>query len=204
MSNSKLQSKRTMKSLLEILGSNCSNILSVIAVIVSITAIVFTRKNIKTQKYIDTVTNQRVKWIDTLRSDFSDIIAHSEMINYCHYIEQRDIHVGYEHDPNHPEDEYDYKDFVKNINNEKKNLELKNFDIVAKIELSIMRLNETDDIHLIKLLDDLKIYFQSRDYEKIGNELTSKLRKEIKIILKNEWEKVKSETIKGGNLRNIT
>lgn len=185
--------------MLELIKRNFSNIVSAVAVCISFFSIVYARKNIKSQKYIDTITRQRILWIDTLRSDFSDILAHIEKIRYCHYIEEHDLKVGFEEGS---EDErYSYSEFIKLNNKEKNKLEVKNYNITTKIELSILRLNDKDDFELIKKLTGLKKIYQERDYNRVNDDLIVTLRGEIKKILKNEWEKVKSETIKGGIIK---
>ena len=35
----------------------------------------FTRKNLKTTKYIDTITSERIKWIQIVRNDFNELIS---------------------------------------------------------------------------------------------------------------------------------
>lgn len=172
-----------------------TNILSCVAIVVSFAAIIYARKNIKTQKYIETITKQRISWIDTLRNDFSDILAHSETISYCKYVEQIDDKVGFE---GNPDEERGYNEFIKSMISEKIRLESLNLNIVAKIELSILRLNENDDSKLIEQLEDLKEIYRKRNYSQINEKVIRDLRTEIKIILKSEWEKVKSETVKGG------
>ena len=195
--------------MVEFIMNHLSNFVSAFAVIVSafavgisFFAIVYTRKNLKTQKYIDTITKQRIIWIDILRNDFSDILAHIEKIRYCHYVEERDRKVGYDAEGGTIEDHIEYTDFVKFSREEKKKLETHNYEITTKIELSILRLNDKDDAELIKKLTELKKIYQERNYyNRVGDDLIVNLRNEIKKILKTEWETVKLETIEGGFIK---
>lgn len=178
--------------------SNFSNIVSALAVFISFYAIINTRKNIKSQKYIDTVTKQRILWIDTLRNDFSCILAHIEKIRYCKKVEEIDINVGFEPQEGSQNEQFEYDEFTKSNQDEKKKLEAQNYEISTKIELSILRLNDNDDELLIRKLTKLKKIYQERNYIEVDDNLIVDLRNEIKKILKTEWEKVKLETIRGG------
>jgi hypothetical protein len=175
-----------------------SNIVSILAVCISLLTIIYTRKNIKSQKYIDTVTKQRILWIDTLRNDFSCILAHVEKIRYCRKIEEIDINVGFEPENGSEVERFEYDEFIKLNQEEKKKLEIQNYEISTKIELSILGLNDNDDDYLIRILTKLKKIYQERNYGDVNDDLIITLRNEIKKILKAEWEKVKKETIKGG------
>ncbi len=177
---------------------NVSTIVAFLAVVISLLTVVYTRKNIKTQKYIETVTNQRILWIDTLRNDFSQILSHTSTLRFCQKVEIDDKEVGYPGDDPSSEDLYEYNDFVRDISHEKKLRESKNYEIVTKIELSILRLNDDDDINLIKDLEKLKRIYQGKYYLEIDDKYIERLRKNIKKILKAEWEKVKQETVRGG------
>ena len=77
--------------------------------------------------------------------------------------------------------------------------EINKIELIRKIDLSIMRLNQSDDAELIAALEKSKGYVLSADYDfnKIER-FIKKLRSEVSIVLKKEWEKVKQEVKKGG------
>ena len=82
------------------------DLISLIALILSVTGILYTRKNIKLTKYIDTITNQRIKWVDCLRVDLSKILSLAKLSKeYSQTTESVENYL------NSPEsDEMDYED----------------------------------------------------------------------------------------------
>lgn len=174
-----------------------TNIVALIAVLISFITVWYTRKNLKTKKYIETITQQRILWISTLRADFSLILAQTITLKYCHEVEINDREVGYPGEDNDPENIAEYGDFVKNKNREKIDREQYNFQTISRIELSILRLNDNDDSKLIETLEKIKIIYLNNYYYEITDELIVELRNNIKKLLKKEWEKVKLETKKG-------
>ncbi len=59
-----------MEMLIQILSTSILTGLVASAVTVWIT-----RKNLKTTKYIETITSERIKWIQVVRNDFNDLIS---------------------------------------------------------------------------------------------------------------------------------
>ena len=185
----------------ELVVSNIAGITAFCAMVVSFIAVVYTRSNIKVQKYIDTITIQRIKWIDTLRNDLSDIISGIYLASYCEqklneYDEFMD-NVG----PDTLEQKISLEKYGDKLNELKNKLksEINKIELIRKIDLSIMRLNQTDDKKLIATLEKSKDYVLAEDYDfKKIEEFIRELRKEVSIVLKNEWEKVKQEVKKGG------
>jgi len=56
-------------------------------VVASILTVWFTRKNLRTTKYIDTITAERIKWIQIVRNDFNELIASMMiLINNSEYL----------------------------------------------------------------------------------------------------------------------
>ena len=185
----------------EFVLTNLTGITAFCAMAVSFIAVVYTRSNIKVQKYIDTITIQRIKWIDTLRNDLSDIISGIYLANYCEqrlneYDEFMD-NVGPEtHEQQISLNKYGSK--LKEFNNKLKS-EINKIELIRKIDLSIMRLNQTDDKKLIATLEEAKDYVLAGDNDlKKTEKFIRELRSEVSIVLKNEWEKVKQEVKKGG------
>jgi hypothetical protein len=189
-----------IKFILELIQNNINTTVSFLAVFISLLTIRYTRKNIKTSKYIETITQQRIKWIDTLRNDFSEILAQSVVLKFTYDVKEMDELVGQPDNISSPLEQFQYDEFVSDNINELSIREKNNFIIISKIELAILRLNDKDDIELLKILKLLKKLVLSKRYTEIDDGLLDKLRNSIKILLKNEWEKVKKEVTKGGNL----
>ena len=58
-----------MEGLLIVLSSLISGIIA------SFITMKFTRENLKTTKYIDTITSERIKWIQLVRSDLTELVS---------------------------------------------------------------------------------------------------------------------------------
>jgi len=69
------------------------DIISISALVLSVIGILYTRKNLKLSKYIETITNQRIKWIEIIREEFSSII--SLAVLYKEYNENIDNANGF-------------------------------------------------------------------------------------------------------------
>ena len=185
----------------ELFLNNITGITAFFAMVVSLLAVIYTRSNIKVQKYIDTITVQRIKWIDTLRNDFSDVISGIYISCYCEVkLKEYDDfmeHVG----PDDQSQAYSLREYHDELNQLKDKLtsEINKIELIRKIDLSIMRLNQADDAKLISILEKSKDYVLSAGYDFHETEkFIKKLKSEMSIVLKYEWEKVKQEVKKGG------
>lgn len=73
-----------LDQLIAILSNNkYATTLSICAVLLSLIPLIYNRKNVKMQQYVDTITNERIKWIGKLRSDFSSIISYIFLTVYA-------------------------------------------------------------------------------------------------------------------------
>jgi hypothetical protein len=180
---------------------NFTPITAGLAGIISLIAVIYTRNNIKTQKYIETITSQRIKWIDTLRNDLAGIIsdlylthfADNSVIKYEEFMEHEgpeDLEQAISLDKYKNQLDALVGEFRENI---------KKTDLIRKIDISIMRLNQDDDQLLISELEKAR-KLVLKGCGKFGDteSLIISLRLEMSKILKNEWEKVKREVQKGG------
>ena len=166
------------------------------------------------QQYIDTITDQRIKWIDGLRSDFTMIISYIYVSIYTEKVAD-DWEASYE--------DYFFSeciDFNGNVSceDEMNNIEVREkIDYMRKmrlaektpkndanfikcINLAIMKLNESDpdDHALIQILENAKDYpFYIYDKKDIERDM-KKMKCLMSKTLKNEWERVKKEVQKGG------
>ena len=186
--------------LIEFILDNLTDIIAFIALSISVLTILYTRKNLKTTKYIETITNQRIEWIEKLRNDFSKILTHVSSIKYCVDLIDYDRHEGNPHNPNDFEEHIGFEDHVKEKQKELIAVERNNLEIYNLIELCILRINEKDDYEIIKILKKIQKNIISNSYSGITEKLIGLLKINIRTLLKNEWEKVKDETIKGGRI----
>lgn len=202
-----------LDQLIAILSNNkYATALSICAMLLSLISLIYNRKNVKMQQYIDTITDQRIKWIDGLRQDFSKILSHLYLTVYLksyanseeeYFISQFNIDHADESQID-PEDDLNYNETLeifKNMRNIGKELACKdNVDFIRRIDLSIIKLNESDsdDLALIKVLEKAKEYIFG-EYEKENIEhFIADIKKLMSKTLKNEWERVKKEVQKGG------
>lgn len=177
------------------------DLISLIALILSVTGILYTRKNIKLTKYIDTITNQRIKWVDCLRVDLSKILSLAKLSKeYSRTTESVENYL------NSPEsDEMDYEDRLEldeSLSDLRKNKNLvlskiQDIETLHLIDLVLLKLNTIDDCSLIMSLESLQEIILHRNYHLINNELIKSLQNESKLLLKNEWERIKQETKNG-------
>ena len=177
-----------------------TNFIALIAIVVSFIGIIYTRSNIKTQKYIETITVQRINWIESLRIDLSDVISSLNMLSFCDtQAKAFDKFVEYDgfDDEETANSSYEFNKNLKKLKG-KLDAELTRINLVKKIDLSILRLNQKDDAKLISKLEETKVYILHEDYDTcIKDGFINNLKSQIAETLKKEWERVKLEVKKG-------
>ncbi|WP_405323889.1 hypothetical protein [Fibrobacter sp.] len=187
--------------------------LSICAMLLSIISLIYNRKNVKMQQYVNTITNERIKWIGTLRNDFSNIISYIFLTVYVEkdaeeWEENYEDNFFLEHDDPENismEDDIEYREVKerirayqsmgRNVKNDRNN---SNF--IKCIDSVVMKLNDQDenDKELIHILEDAK-FLPFGLYEKKTIEVKiKKIKNVMRKTLKNEWERVKKEVQKGG------
>ena len=181
----------------------------------TLVTIYYTRRNLKTSKYIETITTERIKWIEKLRKDISQLVSWLTIYtfnkNEILKLEKRDnslMENGYF--------DHDADSFVPNSMDEKEitiiekeidfyNKELNTISrekIVEKINLIKLRFNPIDDNEATFLLDRLinEVIMVDKFTAKshiIAQEIMDNFINITQGILKSEWDKVKRETKKG-------
>jgi len=178
--------------------------------VTSLITIWYTRKNLKTTKYIDTITTERIKWIQVVRTDLTELVSsimiHLKNTNYLiELINLKDQKDDDNHVKDRDPDSFsineltDYSDLTRNIKNAENALNkvLTRSEIVNKATLLKLRFNPIEDSEIISLLNLVIENFadyskQIKDIQININELTDKSQK----VLKREWEKVKREVNK--------
>lgn len=163
----------------------------------------YARKNLKTSQYIDVITSERIKWIDTVRRDVS-LLASSVMI----YMENGDritsinkpIDIDFLEEII-PEDQIseilaEQKEHKRVIEQELKMLSSR-CEIVKMAMLLKLKLNPTEDVEIIHILDNV-----TKEFSKISCKVDSgiiecdSLIDKCQQMFKREWDKVKEETKK--------
>ena len=178
-------------------------------VVASILTVWFTRKNLRTTKYIDTITTERIKWIQIVRNDFNELIA-SMMIrinNSDHLRELKNEKIRQEHTEYligayHESTDEDLQEFselsekAEHIENEINNVMTRS-EIVNKALLIKLKMNPEDDVEIISDLNRIVEYFSSysNEIKLFDLDLNSTVDK-VQSLLKKEWDKVKVEVSK--------
>lgn len=163
-----------------------------------------TRRNLKTSKYIDVVTTERIKWLAIIRNEVAELtsLMKETIVFYEREIENIEHEnpsqetmddVNYEHHQ-HYFDSLTENAFLSNKKTTSKNL-------ISRLIILKLRFNPKDDLSTLKLIDYFIEFYQSK--YKSSVDLTKASEKielfiaEIQEMLKREWEKVKKES-KGG------
>lgn len=179
----------------------------------TLVTIYYTRRNLKTMKYIDTITSERIKWIDKLRNDLSLLtswitiyISNNKCLNEL-YEESKELND--DDLRTNPYGDEPWSTISASINENYRNQEeIKNElekvsrqQIIEKIHLIKLKFNYSDDINAIEILDRLITYFTPPKFDVKKYDLINEDIIEIlsisQTILKAEWDKVKIETKKG-------
>jgi hypothetical protein len=163
-----------------------------------------TRRNLKTSKYIDVVTTERIKWLAIIRNEVAEVATTMKetLVFYEREIEsiehenpsQTTINdASYEHQKH-------YFDSITNNAFSKNELPTSK-DLISRLIILKLRFNPKDDLSTLNLIDYFVEFYQKK-YKNTGNlnEASGKIDlfiSEIQQMLKREWEKVKKES-KGG------
>ena len=156
-------------------------------------SIYFTRKNAKSTKYIDTITSERIKWIEKLRLEVADLNScfltiiknHGFIIEITERNKKKDIiFAGIDTLHQTRELKEEISSFSKT-------------DIIRKINTIRLRLNPTDDEKTLTCLNELTVFIlkDSHTSETVGKiwETNLNMINLTQLMLKQEWEKVKME-----------
>lgn len=168
-----------------------------------------TRKNLKTTNYIETITSERIKWIQVVRNDFNDLISsiliHLNNTEYLDNLKDEKIrqdrteHIVGAYRQYTDEGLQEYSKLNRNILNVENAISktLTHSEIASKALLIKLKLNPNEDIDIIKDLDKIVDFFS--DYSKIMKEFDINLKltvEKTQNLLKREWDKVKIEVQK--------
>lgn len=160
-----------------------------------------TRRNLKTSKYIEVVTTERIKWLTTIRNDVSEIV--SLIMNTLIFYDNEIKKIEQEHptDLSRNDENYEYQKhyFDSLTQNAFKKNELPDLkSVTSKLTLLKLRFNPKEDLKTLELINYFTDFYQKK-YKTTAeiNEAYKKINlliKNIQTMLKSEWEKVKKES----------
>ncbi|WP_312344724.1 hypothetical protein [Chryseobacterium binzhouense] len=171
-------------------------------VFASVINISYTRKNLKTTKYIDTISSERIKWLTIIRTEISELIAiisetliyHSEVIKN---IESQDLSEEHLANVN-----FDFQvHYFDSLNRDAFNFndKLNYNDLIKRLYILKLRFNPNEDV---KILNNIQFFINFYKTEYKSKEDIQSAYTEIDFLvintqsmLKIEWEKVKRESI---------
>lgn len=161
------------------------------------------RRNLKTAKYIDTITSERIKWIETIRNEFADIVTtiYLSLKIYAEDIhDKEEIIRDYEQDmqARYENDSRFFDSLTANAFRPEKE-RLSQRDFIKNLYLFRIRLNPNEDLEITGLIDYFIKYYTYSEYKSkqeipIAIEKANLLVVHIQNLLKQEWENVKNES----------
>lgn len=119
-----------------------------------------TRRNIKTSKYIDVVTTERIKWLSTIRNEVSEIVSliTNTLIFYENDIKNIELEHPSEKTMNDENYEFQQHYFDSLTNRAFKKNELPALkNITSKLTVLKLRFNPDEDLITLELLDYTRI-----------------------------------------------
>lgn len=163
--------------------------------------IYYTRKNLKTTKYIDTITSERIKWLSIIREEITNLIS---IICETLIIHKRRIQDTESQNPSEQymiDVNYEYqKHYFDSLNANSLTFKDKiDFqEIIKKLYLLKLRFNPKEDLEILNSIQYF-INFYTQQYISYSDledakEQVDNLSNQTQMLLKKEWEKVKIET----------
>ena len=163
--------------------------------------IYYTRKNLKTTKYIDTITSERIKWLSIIREEITHLISliseslilHKRIIED---IESQNPSEQYINDINYEYQKHYFNSVNANSLRFKDKIDFQ--EIIKKLYLLKLRFNPKEDL---KILNSIKYFIDFYNQKYVSNNDVKEARIQIEnlsnqtqMLLKKEWGKVKLET----------
>lgn len=163
---------------------------------------IYTRRNLKTSKYIETITSERIKWLSIIRNEVAELITNIQFAirryenDICDKTLERQ---NYELSPQE-EVEYKIKEFGSDISMgvSEDIVKWSATDYVTKLRLLQLRFNPNEVTEIINSLNFFIDLFSGScvhiEKAKEAKNHISIIITETQAMLKNEWEKVKKES----------
>lgn len=170
--------------------------------------IYYTRRNLKTTKYIETITSERIKWLTIIRNEVTSLITniHFTLKIYSENIQDRENEIkNYEDDIDvqiKAQSRY-FDTPTSSALGQRKEIWSQS-DFINNLYLFKIRLNPKEDKVIIDLIDYFIRFYAESEYKSAdeipeAREKVKHLISHTQELLKQEWEKVKKES--RGNLR---
>lgn len=161
------------------------------------------RENLKTTKYIDTITSERIRWREKISNEVADIVTHILFALKVHADNIEDI----KNESNYYENDYETQSrsqstFLDSHTSSAFGTEKEKWscsDFVKNLILFKIKLNLNEDKEIIEIINYfIDLYYSksiSDDDVLLANKQIDKLMVQVHLLLKREWEKVKRESI---------
>lgn len=163
--------------------------------------IYYTRRNIKTTKYIETITSERIKWIDIMRKEVSNIITnvYFTLNVYSEDIKDTEDHVYGSGDEQKQEAQSRLFDAKTTLALGQKKDIWSQSDFIWYLHVFKLKLNPKEDEKIIGIIDYFSKFYIESEYKtkKEIPEAKKKIKELVELtqdLLKNEWDKVKKES----------
>jgi len=156
------------------------------------------RKNVKTTKYIETITSERIKWLEIIRREVTDLITNIYFTLKIYSSKIADLHELSNNEP--PTTNYSLSfNAMTGIAFSLRTTAWSESDFILKLNLLKLRLNPKNDKEILDIIDYFIKFYCDSDNKSEEEVSRAKLHVEKLLILfqgvlKNEWEKCKKET----------
>ncbi len=165
--------------------------------------IYYTRSNLKTTKYIDTITSERIKWLETIRNEVTNIVTN---IHFTLKVYSEDIQ-NIERGTMDPEDdpyaqieaqERYFDTTTSSALGQRKEIWSQSH-FIKYLNLFKLRLNPEEDNNIIEIINYFIKFYAESEYKSAKEILEAREKIDLLItqtqkLLKQEWEKVKKES----------
>lgn len=171
--------------------------------------IYYTRRNLTTTKYIDTITSERIKWLDIIRNEVINIVTniHFTLKIYSDDIQDRESEIrSYEVDIEvQMEAQTRYFDTTTSSALGQRKEIWSQSHFIKYLSLFKLRLNPEEDRSIIEIIDYFIKFYAESEYKSAkeipeAREKIDSLITQTQELLKQEWEKIKRES-KGKRLK---
>jgi hypothetical protein len=170
----------------------------------TIASIYYTRKNLKTTKYIETITSERIKWLEIIRNEVSDIAAniYFTLNIYEERINERIDDIiqlqGNDDDLKYKEQSV-FFDVKTNIAFGKENKCWSQIDYVKYLHIFKVRLKISENKGIIETVNYFISFYALNKYKSeeeipIAKEKINTLLEQVQMLLEDEWKKIKKES----------
>jgi hypothetical protein len=172
-----------------------------LTLVVSILGIIYSRKNIRTSKYIETITTERLKWLEIIRNEVTDLISniYFTLKIYSKKVEDIQFDANPDRVINSSIQDTNIFDAKTDIAFADRPNAWSETDFIKKLNIFKLRLNPKEDIEIIKIADYFIKFYAVSEFKSEGELIEAQkkvdlLVEKVQVLLKTEWEKCKYET----------